>query len=370
MIDIQRICNDFTKLVSFDSVSFSERKTADWLIKELKLLGFETKEDNAGQRYGGNAGNIYGFLKGEIPGTPILLSAHMDVVQPGTGKRAVIGDDNVITSAGDTVLGADDISGIVEILEGIRYLKRAHIAHRDIEVLFTIGEEAYAKGAAVFDYSVIQAKEAYVLDLSGPIGTAAIAAPSIISFSITIHGKAAHAGFEPENGIHAITAMSRFIQSVKQGHIDDETTLNIGMISGGVATNIVPDTCSCTGEIRSYRHEKALDCIENLKKVLNELAVSAGIKADMDTEIHLKAYSVSKTDDVVLRFQSACKQIGIKGKTTATFGGSDNNYFVNKGISGIVLSCGMYQVHSVKEYTRINDLENGARLIAVLMCQK
>lgn len=367
MIDAERIKEDFLQLVTYDSVSFSERATADWILERLRSLGFEAEEDRAGEVYAGSAGNIYGFLPGNLPGEPVLLSAHMDVVQPGIGKKAVVHEDGTITSGKDTVLGADDICGIVEILEGIRCVVQKGLPRRDIEVLFSIGEEAYIRGAAGFDCRKLRAKEAYVLDLSGPVGTAALQAPSIISFEISVKGAAAHAGFEPEKGIHAILAMSEWIQSVRQGHIDEETTVNIGTITGGTATNIVPDTCVCTGEIRSYDHKKALQCVEDLRTSLKDTETKSGVKAALDVTIHMQAYRIAESDHVVTRFKEACSRLGMEGKVTSTFGGSDNNCFVSHGIHGIVLSCGMYQVHSVKEYTTIDDLQKGALLIAQII---
>lgn len=98
MVDRQRILEDFFELVSFDSVSFSERKTADWVIARLTKLGFHVEEDQAGSVLKGSSGNIYGYLKGSIPGPPILLSAHLDVVQPGIHKSAILHEDGTITS--------------------------------------------------------------------------------------------------------------------------------------------------------------------------------------------------------------------------------------------------------------------------------
>lgn len=367
MIDRNRITEEFLRFTAFDSVSFSERKTADRLLERLRTMGFEAEEDNVGQEYSGNAGNIYGFLKGTLPGAPILLSAHMDVVPPGTGKKAIVHEDGKITSDGNTVLGADDICGIVEILHGIEHVLQEGLPHRDIEVLFSIGEEVYCKGAARFDYSKIRAKEAYVLDMSGSIGTAAVQAPSIISFRIAVQGKAAHAGFEPEKGVHAIAAMSRFIGEIEQGHLDKDTTLNIGTVSGGTATNIVPETCVCTGEIRSYSHDRALQCIEEMRTALEKNAGETGTTFQLETEIHIQAYRIDASDEVVKRFRRACEKLGMEGKTVSTFGGSDNNCLVRNGLHGIVLSCGMNQVHSVKEYTTTEDLEKGAELVALMI---
>lgn len=73
----QRIKELFTELVSIDSISFSERNMADRLNEILRETGFEVMEDCAGELYGGNAGNVYGFLKGNGAGTcNIVCGSH------------------------------------------------------------------------------------------------------------------------------------------------------------------------------------------------------------------------------------------------------------------------------------------------------
>ena len=98
---------NFRKLTAIDAPSFGERQMADRLIVKLKELGFEVEEDNAGEHFGGNAGNLYAYLPGDLPGDPVLLSGHMDTVEPSKGKKGIIGEDGVIRSAEKAVLGAD-----------------------------------------------------------------------------------------------------------------------------------------------------------------------------------------------------------------------------------------------------------------------
>ncbi|MCD7982588.1 MAG: M20/M25/M40 family metallo-hydrolase [Clostridiales bacterium] len=363
----ERIYNEFTELTAIDSVSFCERQMADRLTEKLRTLGFEVREDDAGRHYNGNAGNLYGCLKGQLPGPPILLSAHMDTVQPGVGKQAVLKEDGRIESAGETVLGADDVCGIIEILEGIRCVREAGLLHRDIEVLFSIGEELHLRGSAVFDFSQVKAKEAYVLDMSGAVGSAALQAPTLATFQITVTGKAAHAGFEPERGIHAIRVMCGIIRRLRMGHLDKETVMNVGQIAGGGSTNIVPESCICRGEVRSFDHQKALRTLDDITRTAREAADEAGAGVSIDTEIQMETYKIEETDPVVRRFAAACRELEIPCELRRTFGGSDNNNFAKNGIHGIVLSCGMYQVHSKEEYTFPEDMVNGARLVAKLI---
>ena len=275
-IDIERLTADFLCLTTGSAESLDERRVADFLTDQLQSIGFSVSEDDAGHKLGGNTGNLYGFLKGTIPGLPLLLSAHMDTVKPGENKHPVLHEDGTFTSDGTTVLGADDAAGLVEILEGICSVREAGLPHRDIEILFPVAEEIYIQGSGVFDFSRIHAKEAYVLDMSGEVGSAAVSAPSLISFQATVKGKASHAGFAPENGIHAIAAAAQAISRLPQGRIDDETTCNIGTITGGTAKNIVPEQCTCTGEVRSFSHEQALRQIENIRQAFSDAADACG----------------------------------------------------------------------------------------------
>lgn len=299
-----------------------------------------------------------------------------DHINPETGaqflselyyKKGIIGEDGVIRSAGKAVLGADDVAGLVEILEGIRSVKEAGVPHRDIEILFAIAEELYIKGSSVFDFSKVRAKEAYVLDISGPVGSAAYKAPSLISYQVVVTGKASHAGFDPEHGVHAIAIASEAITQISQGHVDEETTCNIGLIEGGSGTNIVPEKCIVKGEIRSYSHEKATRCVEEVENTFKKVAEKHGAESELTCEVHLIAYETAKDSVPVKRFERVSKELGLAGDLVETFGGSDNNSFAKNGIPGLVLSNGMYQAHSVNEYTTIKDLVTGAELIAGLI---
>ena len=367
-MNTDRILELFTELVSLDSLSFGERAVADVLIRELKDIGFEVIEDEAGAQFGSDTGNLYARLKGTDPAKmPVLLSAHMDTVVPGIGKRACVDrDKGVITSGGDTVLGADDVAGIVEILGGIRLATQSG-DYGDIEVLFTIAEEVYGKGSGVFDYDRVQAKTAFVVDMSGPVGKAARCAPSIIAFEFGITGKSAHSGFAPQDGINAIAVAAEIIADTKQGLIDRGLTINIGTIDGGTASNIVPDSCRCTGEVRGGDHDAACLVVKQLAERVDEKCASAGAKYTFSSDVMIIAYETAENDRSCTVFQQACSNLGLNGELVATRGGSDNNVFAEHDIRGIVISCGMENTHSVNECIRISEIEKGTRLIAEII---
>lgn len=368
MASEKRLIDDFTQLVSIDSVSFNERQFADALIVKLRELGLKVEEDDAGSIIGSNAGNIYAVMEGDESEPSILLSAHMDTVVPGISKRAIVDyDRRIITSDGTTVLGSDDVAGIVEILEGIRKIKETGERHKRVELLFSVAEEVYTRGAAVFDYSKLKAGYGYCFDLSGSIGITALKAPSLIAFSVTVNGKSAHAGFEPEKGINAIAVMAEAISQIPQGRIGVNSTFNIGLIEGGSATNIVSQEAKCKGEVRSYSHKEALELIESAKRVFEDVAGDKGADVDFSYEILLKAYEVQEEDMVLSEFDKACSRLNAEAIHTVTFGGADAHRFNENGIKSLVVSCGMTDVHTVQESVKIDDLIMGADLVYELV---
>ncbi len=369
-INTDRMITEFTHLVSIDSKSYEERNMADYLIGRLVELGFAVTEDDWGHRFGGNSGNVYGYLKGELNLSPLLFSCHMDTVEPCLGKKAVVGDDGVIRSAGNTILGADDCAGIVAILEALTTIKASNIAHRPIEVLFTVAEEVYCKGAAAFDFSKIQAREAYVLDLTGLVGTAAYKAPSILTFTVVVKGKSAHAGFAPEEGIHSILACSKAISGLQMGRMDASTTLNIGMIKGGTANNIIPDYCEVSGEIRSYSHETALQTSDRVREHFADVASTLGASVDYKMQVHFKAYETPIDHPLVTRFQNICSLHELPFSLVSTFGGSDNHHLASHSIKGIVLANAMNGCHSCEEYTTVDELNRIAEVTLDLMASE
>jgi tripeptide aminopeptidase len=369
-VNRDRIVETFQFLVGMDSPSLEERQVGQFLTEELTSLGFSVTEDDAGAQLGGNCGNLYCRWKGtesHSEKAPLLFSAHLDTVEPSRGKKAVILADGTIESAGNTVLGADDMAGVSAILEAVRTIAEKNLPHREIELLFTVAEEIYSGGATHFDYHQLKSKEAFVLDLSGPVGTCAYRAPTIFAFTAEFEGKPAHAGFAPETGANAIAAAAKAIAAIRQGRIEASMTVNIGLIEGGTARNIVSDFCKVQGEIRSNPHTLSLEQYEKIKARFQEVAEGLGVKVTFSHRIGCMAYEMSRELPVVQRVKRACEDCGIPFRPIETFGGSDNNHFVRHGMSGVALACAMEDCHSTKEHSHVDELTRAAQLVLQLM---
>ncbi|MHC1693807.1 MAG: M20/M25/M40 family metallo-hydrolase [Eubacteriales bacterium] len=368
-INKTRLISSFTDMVSIDSPTLSEDGMALYIKSRLSDLGVTLREDDAGVKLGGSSGNLHGLFEGEADMEPVLFCCHMDTVEPSSGKRAVISEDGKITSAGDTVLGADDCSGIAAIIEALTTIKENGLKHRPIELLFTIAEETLCSGIKQFDCSALHSRQAYVLDLSGHIGTAAYAAPTILTFTAKIRGRAAHAGFAPQEGIHAVKVAADAISRLKMGRNEGESTVNIGVISGGRATNIVPDYCEVRGEVRSFSHDRALELTQSVAQVFEESASSLGASVSFERDFGCIAYETSLEHPVTQRFKQACGRLGLPVSLIRTFGGSDCSVLAGHGIAGLVVSCGMEKCHSLEEYTTADMLSEAAELVLSLMTE-
>ena len=360
----------FISLASIDSESRNERAIADALIADLKALGAEVSEDCCYKSTNGNAGNIFAQFPGQVDVPPLLLCSHIDTVIPGVGvKPRIVGDR--ICSDGTTVLGADDKSGVAEIICGISRVLEAGIPHGPLEVLFTVSEEIGLLGAKFFDKSKLKASCGYAFDTQ-TVGDLVLGAPSQNSISITIHGKEAHAGVEPEKGINAIRIAAEAIAAMPLGRIDFETTSNIGIISGGVATNIVPNQVVIKGEARSHNPQKLAQVCSDIRHALDSAIArhqgtthQASAEYHQETEYH--AFRIPDDSPCVQLAKAALKEVGIEARTGIGGGGSDANIIGAAGIPMIICGTGMMRYHTVEEYIEIKDLEAGAAFVENLI---
>lgn len=360
----------FIQMVKIDSESRNERAFMDWLKQELAGMGAKCEEDNAHLKTGGNAGNLYAYLPGKIDKPPLLLCAHVDTVKPGNGIKPVIKDGRIY-SDGTTVLGADDKSGVAEMLWGIKRYLQSGQSHAPLELLFTISEEVGLLGAKHFDKSKLTSALGYAFD-SQDIGEFMIAAPAQNTIKLTIHGKEAHAGVEPEKGINAIRIAAEAIAAVPIGRIDFETTANIGIIQGGTATNVVPNKVEIAGEARSHNPEKLAQVTRDIISTFEHAIArhkldNCAARLEVKAETEYQSFCMQENHPVVQLARQAVANLGFSEKFIKGGGGSDANIIIASGVPMIVAGTGMYRYHTVEEYIDISDLEKGADLVCELI---
>ena len=371
MINPERLKNLLIELIKIDSLSRKEYDVAMRLKRELEDLGAQVSIDDAGERVGGNVGNLIAHFTGTAPkAMPILLSAHMDTVVPGEGIVPILEGD-ILRTDGRTVLGGDDKSGVAIICEVLRVVKENGYPCSDVDVVFTICEEAGLIGAKCLDVNRLRARTGLVLD-SDSVGFLFTKAPAANRMEFRVHGLEAHAGVCPEKGVNAIKVAADGIAQMSLGRIDHETTANIGVIEGGMAVNIVPNSVILKGEARSHSQEKLDRQTEHMLRCLQEAAArhtlavgGAPFSASVDAKIErdYDRMDVSEGAAIVQLVHAAAKNLRVELKTLATGGGCDANVLNQKGLEVANLSTGMREIHTVKEWLDLKDLNLSAQIV-------
>ncbi len=375
MINQERIKNLLLELVQIDSISREERDVAQRIRELCEEMGAEVFIDDAGEKVGGNTGNVIARFPGTITAAePVMMSAHMDTVVPGKGVRPIVEGD-IIRTDGTTVLGGDDKSGCAVIIETIRSLQERNIPHAPIDAVFSICEEVGLLGAKHLDMSKVRARYGIVFDSDDP-GFLFTKGPSANHFEFRIYGLESHAGVAPEQGISAIKIAAEAISQMKLFRIDEETTANIGVIRGGEATNIITNLVMLKGEARSLDDAKLEAQTAHMVKCLEDAAAKYEVtvegvttKARVESDVTREYYAMDVSDDsrVVRLVKEAAARMGLKVETMASGGGCDANIFNKRGIECANLGTGMRAIHTVKEWLDVKDMYASAEMTLEIM---
>jgi tripeptide aminopeptidase len=354
MIRRDRIVQAFLELVAIDSPSGDEEAIAAELTARLQALGLQASQDAHG--------NVLAALPGQ--GEPILLSAHMDTVEPGRGIKPVFDGDDIVRSDGTTILGADNKAGCAVILEAIASALEDGVPHRPIEVAISRGEEIGLVGASNMDYSRITAKVALVIDSGGPPSSIQGASPYSFGYRVEVHGRAAHAGVEPEKGIPAITIAAEAVLGLPQGRIDHETTANVGKIQGGSVTNAVPEYCEIRGEMRSMEFEKVEGLVTGSQDHLAEVQRRhPDARIESTFKMGYPGYRLDDDDPAAQLVFGVLRNMGLTPDPHPVGGGTDGNVFRGHGIASVVIGRGGYAQHTRDEYLVIPEMLECARVV-------
>ena len=364
-IDKARIRDLLLELVQIDSHSRKERDVAARIEREMRSLGAErVLYDDAGEKLGGNTGNLIALFPGTVPSAPALLvAAHMDTVVPGEGVKPVVAGD-IIRSDGTTVLGGDDKSGVAIICEVMRVLREGGLPHGPIDAVFTICEEKGLAGAKHLDTRSLRARSGVVLDSDSP-GFLFTRAPGANAIHVRVHGLEAHAGMAPEKGLSAIAIAAEAIAAMRLGRIDDETTANLGLIRGGAAVNIVPNLVEVHGEARSHREDKLAAQTEHMRQCFEDAAARHRVTIDGETQQarvefsavrEYEAMNLPDASPIVRLIVAAGERLRSRVTVTGMGGGCDANILNRRGFEVANLGTGMRDIHTVKEWLDVNDM--------------
>ena len=351
----RRLNELFDELCRIPSPFGRERPCADRVAAELRGLGLEVEEDDAGQTTDAECGNLLARLPGGAERT-VLLCSHVDTVVPQAPIDPRVVDGGWV-NAHEGILGADNKAAVAVMLEVARRCATDG-APVGLELLFTVSEENALVGAKAFDVGRLRADFGYVFDHATPIGEVVLASPTYYRIDADFRGTAAHAGIRPEAGRSAIAAASRGVAAMRLGRVDEETTANVGRIEGGSAsTNVVPERCRVEAETRSLDDAKVEAMVSEMVDHLQDAANAAQCDLDVKVEKKFQGYRTRSGAPAVQAAEAALRACGYEPRRIVTGGGSDANAFEASGLSCVNLANGTERNHEPGERVSVAALE-------------
>ncbi|HSW47934.1 MAG TPA: M20/M25/M40 family metallo-hydrolase [Candidatus Saccharimonadales bacterium] len=340
---MDNLVNIFQSLVKIDSPTGSEGELADFLVNYFSDRNLKAEKDIAG--------NVFVRIAGK--GEPLLISAHMDTVEPGRGivPEVINGE---VRSSSNTILGADNKTAIAVILEVVERLKNK--THRPLEILFTVGEEIGSPGVKNFDYTQLKSKKGLIADVSWPIGSIVLASPTYMRYDIQFIGESGHAAY-PEKAKSIVRAVGELLSQSKAGKLDDDTILNIAIVNFGSVRNAIPGYGDVKGEIRSFsdtlleKHSNLF--FENAKKIAGKYDLEIKILTHVENE----SYVFEEKDKYVQEIAKIIKSEGITPTFVKNWSCSDANIFNSKNLQVVNIADGTKNTHTINESIKITDME-------------
>jgi glutamate carboxypeptidase len=336
------------------------------LRTELEQLG--VKVENVPAAAPGLGDNIVGSLTGTGKGH-ILLIAHMDTVFPhGTVAQRpyrVVGDRGIGPGAGD------DKAGIVSAVCALRMLHELNFRdYAMITLILNSNEETGSVGTRDLIRAKARESDAVInLERGVPPDGLEVSRKGSAVITIEIVGRAAHAGLEPEKGRNAILEASH--QALQLGSLADsakQTTVNVTMIQGGNAFNVIPDHAVINADARAFTPAE-FDRLEmSLRKLANDTIVpDVQVKTSMTRNFPPWPPAAS-TASLLARAEKLYAEIGGKLAGVAVGSSADVAFAAETGtpaIDGIAILGG--GAHGIDDHADLSSIVPRVYLLARML---
>ncbi|MCD9540814.1 M20/M25/M40 family metallo-hydrolase [Photobacterium carnosum] len=294
----------------------------------------------------------------------VMLIGHMDTVFPvGTAAARPMTHDNE-RAYGPGV--SDMKSGLLSVVYALRDLDPTAIDALSICVCMNPDEEIGSLHSETWLKSVaVNAKHVLVAEAARADGSLVKARKGMARYRLSFHGKAAHAGNEPQNGRSAITEMAHWILAINaMTDFDSGTTLNAGVVSGGAGANIVPDFAEVVVDVRFWDNDEYA-AVDAQIRTLTETPFIDGVTITVEREAHKPSMVPSPQTEVLMaQVEVVGKELGIDITWQAVGGGSDANLTAVLGIPTLdgfgPIGAGF---HSADEWLDLASIEPRIRLL-------
>ncbi len=274
--------------------------------------------------------------------------------------------DGVFRNSRRTILGADDKAAVAALLHATELLRAVgRSLSRPMSCSSPSRRRPDLSAPSTWVRNVLSSPFAAVFDSSGPggghNGQGSQPAGLDAVFQGTGRSRRGRAGARPQRDPRRPPRPSR---RMELGRLDEETSANIGVIHGGVASNIIPDYCEIKGECRSHDEEKLAHMAAAMVDALQEGAAQAGVDVDVTLVHEYRAFALTGRHAGGQTGKAAVTALGLEPRLLTGGGGSDANILNARGLPTVNLDAGMMQVHSPDEYLTLDDLDRLCRLTA------
>jgi len=383
----------FCELVAIPSPSGRERAVGEAIRAWLAEAGVSAGFDRAGAENDSDAGNLIARVPG-APGAPVLLFvAHMDTVESGAEPVApVAGEDGVIRSAGETILGADNKSAVAAVMRMLAQAAGADpTARPTVVAAFTCREEAGRMGASLLAPALLGEVDcAFSVDGSSPIGTVITRALGQQVFTVAIHGRAAHAAADPEAGISAIAVAAEAIHGMRLGRLPGGGSASVAALAGGAVldrldgvrggrsgvravldatpTNSVPDLVLLRGEVRGYGREEIAGARAELERAVADACAAHGASYDwQDRERAVPPFPGAADSRALALARAAAERVeGARFSVVEAHATLEANYLCD-ATDVVALASGGRDAHQTTESIELIELRRLEALLSAIV---
>ena len=372
------------QMMAIPGKSGQERQIAEFIVSRLRDSGvpdaaiqFDTAHKKS--HIGGEVGNLIVKLPGTVRGPRRLLMAHMDTVPLCVGSQPYLDGEFIRSRDPKTALGGDNRAGSAVVLSTWLRIAKDGLPHPPLTLFWPVQEEVGLVGARYVTASKLGKPQLCFNWDGGLPNMAVIGATGDDHLAIKIHGLASHAGAHPEHGINAAVIAGLAIAELQaegwHGLVvkgKQTGTSNIGVVSGGDATNVVMDTLTLHAEARSHNPKFRARIVEAYRKAFVKAAKSvrnaAGQCGSVDFEPRHKyeSFRLSETEPVVQAALGAIRAVGMEPLTRISNGGLDANWMFAHGLTTVTLGCGQAGIHTIKEELSVTQFEQACKVALLL----
>ncbi len=311
---------------------------------------------------------------------PIVHSNYQgqDIVLPDDTSLVITANDypylkehighSVITASGLTLLGADDKSGVAEIMDLANYLvSHPEIKHGTIKLLFTPDEEI-GQGTAKIDLVKLGASVAYTLD-GGEAGTLEDETFSADGVSITVHGVIAHPGYAKDKLVNALKIVGEILSALPKDNMSPETTEKRQGFFHPVHIEGIAEKASVSFIIRDFENDLLAAHTAQLKTIAEEVMKQhplATMKFEVKEQYRNMRFILDQHPHITIYAAEAYQRAGLTVVKEPIRGGTDGSRLSYMGLPCPNIFTGMQAIHSKKEGIGVKDMEKAVQVLVHL----